>query len=174
MFVLTIFNEGAYLTKSVFHKAHIKMVFFAISYLKFLENLEKASVSLLMLSVKQGKHWYHFLNEANVIYKRSFWLESYMSVEVTWHSIEVQYMQILWYLRRAIVSGSWLLLTEDDCFLVKDLFLTFMFSSNIKRHLIQYMVSLKQHTEVIIGCIRWVQFLVEYLSDFMCLYLKMD
>jgi len=48
------------------------MVFFAISYLKFLENLEKASVSLLMLSVKQGKHWYHFLNKASVIYKRSF------------------------------------------------------------------------------------------------------
>ena len=29
-------------------------------YLLF-ENLERASVSLLMLSAKQGNHWYHFL-----------------------------------------------------------------------------------------------------------------
>ena len=38
------------------------MVFllFAIKFEK-LENLEGASVSLLILSAKQGKHWYHFL-----------------------------------------------------------------------------------------------------------------
>ena len=29
-------------------------------YLLF-ENLERASVSLLMLSAKQGNHWYHFV-----------------------------------------------------------------------------------------------------------------
>jgi len=33
------------------------MAFFVI--LKF-KNLERANVSLLMLSAKQGNHWYHF------------------------------------------------------------------------------------------------------------------
>ena len=40
------------------------MVFFAILQFEiiFIENLERASVSLFMLSAKQGNHWYHFVN----------------------------------------------------------------------------------------------------------------
>ena len=43
--------------KSIFQKAH-KDGIIAFCYLK---NLERASVSLLMLSAKQRNHWYHFL-----------------------------------------------------------------------------------------------------------------
>ena len=39
----------------------LKMIIFALCSLLF-ENSEKVSVSLLMLSAKQGNHWYHFFN----------------------------------------------------------------------------------------------------------------
>ena len=54
-FVSTIFNEGAYLTYSIFHKT-LKDVFLLF------ENVERASVPLLMLTAKQGNHWYHSFN----------------------------------------------------------------------------------------------------------------
>jgi len=44
-----IFNEGAYLTfRAIFHLGHKRSFF-----------LERASISYLMLSAKQGNYWYH-------------------------------------------------------------------------------------------------------------------
>jgi len=59
MFVSTIFNEGDYLTQSIFHKA-LKDGIFAICFLRIFENLESPSVSLLMLCAKQGNNGYLF------------------------------------------------------------------------------------------------------------------
>ena len=59
LFVSTIFNEGAYLT--IFNKALKDGIFANLQFENF-ENLERDSVSLLMLSAKQGNHWYHFYN----------------------------------------------------------------------------------------------------------------
>ena len=50
LFVSTIFNEGAYL--SIFHKA-LKDSIFAILQFENFENLERATVSLSMLSAEQ-------------------------------------------------------------------------------------------------------------------------
>ena len=54
LFILTIFNEGTYLTfsSSIFHKA-LKVGIITI--------WKRASVSFLMLSAKQGNYWYLFL-----------------------------------------------------------------------------------------------------------------
>ena len=58
--VFVCFDEGAYLTESIFHKT-LKDDIFAILQFENFENLEGPSVSLLMICAKQRNHWYHFV-----------------------------------------------------------------------------------------------------------------
>ena len=53
-------NKGAYLTY-IFSQSSIRPSYMVILQFENFENLERASVSLWMLSAKQGNHWYHFL-----------------------------------------------------------------------------------------------------------------
>jgi len=65
VFVSTLFNAGSLFDTSQSSIRPIRCVFSLFSNLRFyflLENLERASISLLMLSAKQGNHQYHFFN----------------------------------------------------------------------------------------------------------------
>ena len=65
VFVSTLFNAGSIFDTSQSSKRPIICFFLLFSNLRFyflLENLERASISLLMLSAKQRNHQYHFFN----------------------------------------------------------------------------------------------------------------